>query len=565
MFVCVSFVARAAEAEKKVSVDATEITVDMAPYVVHETRVLPLPESWRYVSVPALWFERGNESFTVAGYEVLSNESEKNTRLFVSELQLRQFAGAYLWPMLVKLQPKQPMVVILDRTKQAWLPSDGTDSYSWSGDPIAEADAGAADFTSNAFDSGAWLVESEGVSEWDMIDGMNSPGEVVADASTRYGYQPAETSVFSAKGGRLPLPPGFVTLTFREGLIAAQVNADQPLASAARPTEEQLAANLNAWTAVAGLQSLPGGAPRWFEAGLHRLIELTDATPTRLTFGRGVLNTPTKRFASLEAVLLKTSPFNEEEKLMAAAFVHHGLYGQNGKYAQQFMTFTERVGKESFSRELFKECFGKTIKQRDLELESYARTFAAYRSIETRGKIPPMPEFTVREATQSEAARLQADALISQGKPDKALDLLRIAYWRGEREPAMLAVLAMLEERLGAVDRAGKISQTLMKLPDPPVRVLSVAAKLRYREVIATKSMSEKLTVAETQPILKLLAQSIKGGQGTEDVWALFSEIVLRGAGRPHESIGVQLAQASKRYPANKTIQAAAVFAGQAL
>jgi hypothetical protein len=341
------------------------------------------------------------------------------------------------------------------------------------------------------------------------------------------------------------------------------VNADQPLASAARPTEEQLAANLNAWTVVAGLQNLPGGAPRWFEAGLHRLIELTDATPTRLSFGRGMINERQKRFAPLHVVLTKAGALTEEEKLMAAAFVHQGLYGDNGKHAQAFMTFTERVVNGSFSEELFQECFGMTLKEKDRELETYARTFSAHRLIETRGKVPPMPEFTVKEATQSEVARLLADAWISQGKPDRALDVLRIAYWRGERAPEMLAVLAALEERLGSEERSRKISQSLIKLPHPPARIFAVEAKLQYRGLIATRGANEKLSVAEIQPLLKLLAQAIKAGQSTEDVWGLFSEIVVRGSGRPHESISAQLQQAAKRFPTNKTIREAAAFAAK--
>ncbi|ATC63320.1 hypothetical protein CMV30_04765 [Nibricoccus aquaticus] len=547
--------------DKPVTAPAAEPVVDMPQYVVQETRVLPMVKSWRYVRVPALVMERGKQTVVVPGYEVLSNVSEKNTRLFVSEIQLRQFAGAYMWPMLVNLQPRQPLVVIFDETKQASLTPDSSEAIAWSGDPIAASDAGSADFASGAFDSGAWLVEAQGVSEREAINSMPIPGEIVEEASSRVDPRPVEKSTFDIGSRRLPLPPGYVVLTAREGLIAAQVNADQPLASAEKPTEEQLAANLSAWISVASLQNLPGGAPRWFDAGLHRLIELTDVTPTRLAFAQGIVMPAQKRLASLQVVLAKTGALTEEEKLVATAFVHHGLYGDNGKHAEQFMKFTERVTKGTLSDALFKECFGKTMKQVDQELATYGRSFSAFRSIETRGQMPSMPEFTVREATQSEAARLLADALITQGKPDRALDELRIAYWRGEREPEMLAVLAALEERLGSVERARKLSGALMALPKPPVRVLPVEAKLVYREAVAARADGAKLTVAETRKILSLMARAIREGQNSEEVWAFFSEVVLRSEGKPHESIGAFLAQAAKRYPGNTTIRQAVEFA----
>ncbi|MGC4075080.1 MAG: hypothetical protein QM760_21775 [Nibricoccus sp.] len=498
----------------------------------------------------------------VPGYELLSNVSEKNTRTFVSELQLRQFAGAYMWPMLVNLQPKQPMVVIYDDTKQASIPPDASTIVNWSGDPIAVPTTGSSEFTSGSFDSGAWQVETETVSDREAINSIPAPGEEVEEASTRYGAQPVEKGVFQKEERRLPLPPGYVLLTSKEGLIAAQLNADQPLAGTEKPTEEQMAANLSAWAAVAGLQNLPGGSPRWFDSGMHRLIELTDVTPTRITFARGVLIPSLKRLASLQLVLGKSSAFTEEEKLIATAFVHYGLYGDNGAHAQQFMKFTERVVKEGMSEALFKECFGKTVKQMDQELETYGRSAATYRSIETRGEMPPMPAFTVREATQSEVARLQADALITQGKPDRALDELRIAYWRGEREPQMLAALAMLEERLGSVERARKLSSALMALPKPPSRVLPVEAKLLYRQATAAKPEGAKLSVAETRKILGLTARAINEGQNSEEVWTFFSEVVLRSEGKPHESIRTYLSQAGKRYPDNATIRQAVEFAG---
>jgi len=171
-----------------------------------------------------------------------------------------------------------------------------------------------------------------------------------------------------------------------------------------------------------------------------------------------------------------------------------------------------------------------------------------------------MPAFTVREATQSEVARLQGDLLLSQGKPDKALGLLRIAYWRGEREPAMLAILAGLEERCGSIERSRKITQALMVLPAPPLRALPVAAKLRFRDATDNKKPEDKLTPDETKAIMSPLSRAVKGGLVTEEVCALMSEVVLRSSIPAPESILNFLGMAAKKYPNNGTIQSAATL-----
>jgi hypothetical protein len=543
--------------DEPAKVEAQSPVVNMEPYTVRDTRVLPPKESWRYVLVSGIEITRGKNVVAVPGFEVLSNYSEKNTRLFVSEIQLRQFAGAYLWPMLVKLQPRQAVVVILDRTAQAALAPADRDAVSFEGDSISRSETGSADFSSQSFSSGQWLVEADPFGTPATPPG----GEPQESFSAGVGTMTSPISDFSAP--RRALPPGYVILNTREDLVAATVRGDAPMAAAAVPSEEQLAANFSAWLAVSNLHNLPGGVPHWFQQALHWLIEMTDVTSTRLTFAGSVLNESEKYYAPLKNVFEKAGGLTEDETRTAATFTHFGLFGDGGKHAKAFMAFTTRLTHEPFSEAMVKEVFGKSLHALEMEVQSYGRSFAAYTSVETRGEIPDMIPFEVREATQSQVARLKAESLMAAGKPDRGLEELRIAYLRGEREPDMLTLLAELEERIGSVERAEKIVKGLVGNGTPPRRLPLVEAKLRFRAATAGLAAGDKIPTAETRAIFGLLTPALRAGQNSEQLWALISEVVLRSAGKPHPSVGDLLARAATRYPDNTRIHAAAELTRQ--
>jgi len=543
-----------ARAEEKTS---SEVIIKMDPYVVEGERVLPPPESWRYVSVPAGELTKGNKVIVAPGYEVLSNLSEKNTRLFVEELQLRQLAGTLLWPMIVQALPKQPMVVVLDQTKQAATNVNQPAALSWQGEPITAASPQLDGFDSNRYITGLQLLgPDQGFGTVQEIETNPLGTRMVQDGNPTT----LERSPF--KKDFRPLPAGFTRVRAKNGVVAAQINADIPLADTEdRPSEEQLAADLSHRAAVYAVESFPQRPPQWFCSGLGWLVASTQVTPTRITFANILATLDKTKMPPLAALLTKTAGLSYEEDLMAATFTHYGLYGDDGKHAEKFMTLVQRQSQGQVTPEQFQEIFGISIEKMEGNLAKYSRSFANYKSTELNGRLPDMPTITVREATQSEVARLQADSLITQGKPDLALNILRIAYWRGEREPAMLAVLAGLEEKQGSLGRARKIIQALLALPAPPARVFIVEASLLYRDAIAKKQPQEKLTVAETRTIMDPLGRAVQAGQNSEDIWAFFAEVVLRSAGRPHESIATLLEHAAKRFPNNVTIREAVTFA----
>ncbi|MDR0352788.1 MAG: hypothetical protein LBI02_05410, partial [Opitutaceae bacterium] len=259
-------------------------------------------------------------------------------------------------------------------------------------------------------------------------------------------------------------------------------------------------------------------------------------------------------------LLGKAEGFTYEETMLASALVHYGLYGDNGKHRQKFMNLVERQSAgEELTDALFKEVFGFNTKKLRSKLSVYMRTFAVYKHHELRGKIPPMPEIDLRQATQAEAARLQAEAFIALGRFDLALDKLRIAYWRGEREPEMLAVLALLEQRAGSEARARKIVQTLMKLPQPPLRARVVAAKLRLQDALSARPEGAKLSMDETVEIMGLLGDALnQTGIPDEDVCETFAGVMSNSPTQPPPNVTDFLKKAAVRYSTNSDIAKAA-------
>jgi len=563
--ICASAFLISSRAEEKTS---AEVIIKMDPYIVAGERILPPPEDWNYVYVPGTELERGKQVTVAPGFEILSNLTEQNTKLFVDELQLRQLAGSLLWPMIVKTMPRDPLVVIIDRTKQAAGGATSALTLAWQGDPITSFTASS--FPNN-FDSSAFSTENSNTGN-QLVDpnlplSGQDPGDAMADTvatSTHILVNNNRTiSSETSHNDRWlkPLPAGFTYIWAKQGLVTAAIFADEPLSGFGPPTEEQLAADLSRRAAEFALFTFPQPPPRWFQSGMGWLIATTRVTHTRITFADTGNILSTNAMPSLGALLAKTTGLTYEEDLLAAVFTHWGLYGDNCKHAAKLTALVQQQCQAPLTEAQFTEIFGMNFKKMEIELSQYTRSFSSYKSIQKEGQLPDLPTVIVRKATQSEVARLQAASLITQSKPELALNALRIAYWRGEREPAMLAILAGLEEQQGSMDRAHKISQALMTLPAPPPRVFIVDARLHYRDILANKKPEEKLTAKETQTIMGPLGRAVQAGQNSEEIWTFFSDVVLRSGGRPHESIAALLERASKRFPKNTVIGEAAAFA----
>jgi tetratricopeptide (TPR) repeat protein len=195
----------------------------------------------------------------------------------------------------------------------------------------------------------------------------------------------------------------------------------------------------------------------------------------------------------------------------AYAFVHLCQFGANGKFKQPFEQLVERLGKEPISEPLFEECFGLTYQQMLDELSFYV-TYPrhVYRDIKlAKGhelKVEPVP---LREATQAEIARIKGDAQRMAGRRADALFTYRVAYARGERDPALLAALGVAEFEAGEIDRARKFLEAAAKLGTARPAAWTTLARLRLdacKQISAAGS--GKLSTAQMAEVFAPLLQA---------------------------------------------------------
>jgi len=564
-----------------VSGTAPEPVVEMAPYIVSADRILPNPETWTLVKVPALDLIRGNRHIVAPGYEILSNlPNTSDTKALVGQLQLLQFAGDYLWPMITQSLPRTAVYVVADIRLAPQAPSDIVKtSDAWKNDPIdaANIQPSPGSFNSSVSLSGGGVQQisalgstdfnaSYGLAQSEDINAANDPSQIANDDNANPQNDVSDMANRQVDRAQRdesiirPLPPGYVELAMNGGPLAALIRAGSPLAGVDRFSEERYAATLSYYLDLYALNSLPQKPPAWFARGLGNLLGSTQVTYQQIDFAKITEDFMDMAMPKLSAIFQKgpDDAFTEPEDRLAALFVHYGLFGEDGKYAARMMQFVNALAAGAKPTDaLFKQAFGISMTSMETNLAAAGRSMSFYKSMKTTGPIPEMPAATYREATQSEVARIKAEMYVSQANPAKALDELRTAYWRGEREPEMLAFLAFLEEQIGSDARARKLAQTLMALPDPPARACIVSAKLKLKDAFAGKPADAKLAPDETAGLITTLGGAMKSGP-TEDLCAALAEVVLKSASRPDPNILAFLQQAAKRYPQNASIASAA-------
>lgn len=541
--------------------------VEMEPYVVKSDRILPDPEQWHYMKVPALMLTRGNRNIIAPGYEMLSNLNPKQTKTLVDELQLRQFAAAYLWPMLTQVLPRTPIYVVVDINQQRGAPFQAPVSIdTWEREKIEVANVQPSPSNFNSSHNyggvaGAQRFAAEyGLSQADDINaGLIETGEAditEADDLAQLGARKSQEYVEDETTVK-PLGDGYVILASNGGGLAMLIRAGEQFAGEGRPTEEQFAATMSYELSLYALKTLPQKTPAWFARGLSSLLGSTQVSYKLIRFAFIRENLANSEMPKLARLFSKEGVYTAEEAKLASLFVHFGLFGEYGKFAPNFTQFVNRLGNgEQPTEVMFNEVFGISMSRMETYLAVYARDIAAFSSTEISGKLPSMPKFIYREATQSEVARIKGEMYVAQANPGKALEELRTAYWRGEREPGMLALLAALELQIGAEPRARKIIKALMELPAPPPQTYIAAARLQFKDALAAKPADAKLTLTEeeTNALVGTLSGALAGGLTTEDLCGTLAEIIIKSSTRPDPNMLAFLEQASKRYPKNQNI-----------
>lgn len=251
-----------------------------------------------------------------------------------------------------------------------------------------------------------------------------------------------------------------------------------------------------------------GSAPAWLQEGIAQIVMAMEFTPKWIVFGkidssgyrpgpvgaaggdapedeeplgqtsvgdrpfnvaltRRALIPFDKFFAvTADAPVARNPLGNNQWAKQAYAFVHLCLYGRNGRYLPAFTQFIQRLDREPASEALFQECFKKSYKDMLQELRGYI-SFTDHKytifKLKPGGRPLGGEPVTLREATQSEVGRIKGDAQQLAGRTEGALFTYRVAYARGERDPALLASLGQAEAGAGQTERAHTLLETAAK------------------------------------------------------------------------------------------------------
>jgi hypothetical protein len=240
----------------------------------------------------------------------------------------------------------------------------------------------------------------------------------------------------------------------------------------------------------------------------------------------------------------------------AYAFVHMCLYGRGGRYQKPFTQFLIRSTREPVTEQMFKECFrfpkGNGFKEMSysdmlIELRGYC-DMADYKvmGFKTKKGEPPLklPEFVpLREATQSEVGRIKGEALLLAGNKDKARTELIAPYIRGERDPNLLASLALYDHMAGEDVRARKLLEaaTAAKTTQPDAYL--ELARFRLADAVAKPEGPEgKISEAQSKGVVDLLVGARRQTPQLPTVYETMAETWLRrGTPVKKEELGTLL------------------------
>lgn len=328
-------------------------------------------------------------------------------------------------------------------------------------------------------------------------------------------------------------------------------------------------------------RSVGDKAPLWFEEGLVQLFSQIDVNKKWINFAQigdgfggprdGDFNRRLAQHALIPLEKLLTDEVQERGTFWEAncyAFVHMCLYGRGQRYQKGFIKFITRQSKETVTEAMFKECFGKSFKEMNLELRGYI-DFTDYKSMQYTAKkgqaLPDAPAFTLRDATEAEVGRILGTALRLAGHNEEAHNMLIAPYIRGESDPQLLASLGIDERLAGRDDRARKFLEAAAKQKVDRPRAYLELAKLRLAEVTAKPAVDGKLSKAQVDVVLEPLQTALKQKPPMAAVYGTIADTWSRSATPPTlEEFRVVL-QGVQTFPRNNglVLQAAILAVSQ--
>jgi hypothetical protein len=461
---------------------AKEKPIELPTYEVVDTRALPPPEKWSYGRI--------------AGFEVLSNASPKATKRLVNDFQRFSLALGLVWPGVQRPSAVPASLIICGSGGKfdAFVPKGET-----------HPDRAMASLTLRSPEVSSIVVDYQ-----TKVLNLVTPEGLAAAASA-----PTSDSDGNAIGGAGD--PGFAVDAYRQ-LYREYIHF-----------------------LVDGINPRPAA---WLEEGLAQIFMAMEITDRSITVGKledpneisatqaalndsGVGGTAPQEDRDFNAALAHRALLPMAEMFAVAndsdtarqalggtwakqcyAFVHWGLYGDQSRHQQAFITFLQRLEKEQVSEALFKECFKKSYKDMELTIRGYVE-FTSHKIAGVAApkgqKLPEPPPFELRDATESEIGRIKGDALRLAGHEDAAHLALIAPYIRGERDPQLLAAIGLQERAAGDLPRARKFLEAAARANAVRPRAYLELARLQFADAAAHSGPGGRFSAAQTADILKSL------------------------------------------------------------
>ncbi len=496
--------------------------LQLPTYTVTTERELPPPEQWFYSRID--------------GFEVLSNASENKSRDLLNNFQEFTHALNLVWPGMTSRTGVPAALIICGR---------GDKFAAFRPPPAAVTDKALVSLTLRSREQAAIVLDAQTkVLNLATAEGSASP---VAFAD----------EIPEGSGG----DPGLAVDAYRQ------------------LHREYIRFLLSGWESP---------SPAWLSEGLAQIFMAMEVTESSITLGkvedpklvpdaradgraapredrdfnaalaRKQLMPMTEMFAVASDSEVALNPLGATWAKQCYAFVHWGLYGDNGSHQKEFFTFISRLEREPRSEAMFKDCFKQSYRDMLFTLRRYiemTRYKVAGLKAEKGQKIPFPPPPVVREATQAEIGRIHGDTLILAGRSTDARAALVTAYRRGERDPALLAALGLVELAAGDQERARKFLEAAAAAKAVRPRAYLALSRLRLAESLAKpQGAAGKLSPAQAASVLGPLFIACDQPPAVPEVYELMADAWAHIATPPTAGHLAAIDQGVKLFPRQATL-----------
>lgn len=505
--------------------------VELPKFVVTDKRELPPPEAWRYG--------------TLAGFEVLTNVSDAATRRLLRDFEMFRQALSHVWPLPNRNQQPTTLILCGRGTKfDPFVP--GLRAGAGSETTLASVLLRGRDQTAIVID-----MASTTLYFLNTTDGDTGPTEFAVEHDKQL-YREYIRYLLTRTEPRSPawLEEGLTQMIVRMRFGPNWIE----FAKVEDPNTVGFGAAANAALAEAGDDS---------EGSVALANEPAEDRDFNVALRHRALMPLQEMFDVAHDSPVALSPLgNNRWAKQAYAFVHLGLYGFNGRFQKPFAQFVQRSAREPVTEALFEQCFKMNYKRMLDEIRGYIN-FTAYQAREFRAKenviVAPKP-IELREATPGEIGRIKGDALLVAGNQPAARTELIAAYVRGDRDPALLASLGLLEQAAGETERARKFLEAACAgRVDRPAAYVELA-RLR---LAGTPAGDGRLSPAQTKSVLDLLQTARGQLPPMAAVYEIAAETWTRSAAVPQREDLTFLIDGVRQFPGRMKLayQAAVVCA----